>query len=402
MDNYLIFGAIVGFLALVVGFYNYKIVFRQRRDEVSQAVFKDARRREKSSRSELSRSIAELGHKKRPSHLLFYDNLPLLTKQNWLPAVPVPLENVNLNWRTDPGVKIVLKPRNLPYNGGRRFRKYSDAIVELDPPDLFDDRPQYRLTDIEQNSLTFSEDQFSYFDKINYGGYLAHEAALRRNWKDLFGTTNRKLLLKRFKKPADYMVLSGISTLTLIHHDNSLRFIMHLRGAKKTAYAMGTYHVIPAGEFQPSSKAPASFREDFSLWKNIMREYGEEVLGMTEHDGSGAVPFDYKKEPFPSLEKERMGGNIKAYYLGTGLDPITYQGEILTVVVFKHAAFKKIFPCIKTKNTEGSIITDEGLWGRPFSEVEVESYQRKNIMATGDALLKLSWKHREFFNSCFD
>jgi len=52
------------------------------------------------------------------------------------------------------------------------------------------------------------------------------------------------------------------------------------------------YDVSPAGEFQP-----ASVRNDFDLWRNIVREYSKELLGTPEHDGTRSKPIDYNAWP---------------------------------------------------------------------------------------------------------
>lgn len=268
---------------------------------------------------------------------------------------------------------------------------------------VFEDRQQYRLLEIDGTRISFSEKKYSYFDKINYGESLMYE------WvQDNLGRramprrSNRKRLLKCLQEPRDYVVLTGINTVTIIHDGTDLRIIMHLRGKSETAYAMGTYHVIPAGEFQPSCLATTSFKGDFDLWKNILREYAEELLCMDEYDGSSTVPFNYNTEPFISLEGERAANNIKAFYLGTGLDVITFQGEILTAVVFKGETFNKIFPKILTENREGKIITDRDRWGRQFTQEEYNSYRDENVLATGEAILNIAWRNRQFFKACFD
>ncbi len=47
-------------------------------------------------------------------------------------------------------------------------------------------------------------------------------------------------------------------------------------------------HLLPAGIFQPSSVMPDCLARDFSLWRNIQREYAEELLGHEEeYDGTG-------------------------------------------------------------------------------------------------------------------
>jgi hypothetical protein len=57
---------------------------------------------------------------------------------------------------------------------------------------------------------------------------------------------------------------------------------------------------MPAGVFQPSSVTQAAQAADFELWRNILREYSEEFLGNSEHDGDGAQ-IDYAAPPLRRL-----------------------------------------------------------------------------------------------------
>lgn len=54
---------------------------------------------------------------------------------------------------------------------------------------------------------------------------------------------------------------------------------LHRRNAGAVAAAGVTYHVVPAGVFQPAALAPAHQANDFSFWRNIQRESSEELLG---------------------------------------------------------------------------------------------------------------------------
>jgi hypothetical protein len=391
-------------LATLFGIYRGVTLLRQRNEGKSVPRFLDARNAVKQNREALRRRA--LGAVREKSTFLNANGeVPLLLGQDWLLPAPIPLESVKLRFGQEPWPKVELPWQRLPIRDGIKYKQYSDAISKLDPPSEFKNRIQYRLLEINGDSLSFSPKPRFYFDKINYGEYLMLEFA--RN-----ATGHRKWLLNRLREPADYMVLAGISTLTLIHDGIDLRLLMHLRGQNETAYAMGTYHVIPAGEFQPSCLAPSSFKEDFDLWKNIMREYAEELLGMEEYDGDSTVPFSYSEEPFLSLEREKAANNIKVFYLGTGLDVITFQGEILTVAVFKEQTFNKIFSGhgktgartaggILKENREGKIITDNARWGRPFTQEEYDSYQVQNVLATGEAILNIAWRNKEVFKSCF-
>ena len=51
---------------------------------------------------------------------------------------------------------------------------------------------------------------------------------------------------------------------------------------------------------------------DFDLWRNMLREYSEELLGNPEHDGSSGEPIDYEaQEPFRTLNEGRRQGKVR-------------------------------------------------------------------------------------------
>ena len=82
-------------------------------------------------------------------------------------------------------------------------------------------------------------------------------------------------------------IAPSINTLTVRRDDRGGSFLLHDRNSSRVAVAGGMYHLIPAGMFQPSSVSPLDHVNDFDLWRNVMREYSEELLGNPEHDGSG-------------------------------------------------------------------------------------------------------------------
>lgn len=85
------------------------------------------------------------------------------------------------------------------------------------------------------------------------------------------------------------------------------------------------YDVIAAGEFQPASVALWDRRNDFDLWRNIVREYSEELLGTPEHDGTRIKPIDYDTWPlYRDLEDCsgcRCGGPVRARSWAGRADP---------------------------------------------------------------------------------
>jgi hypothetical protein len=115
--------------------------------------------------------------------------------------------------------------------------------------------------------------------------------------------------------------------------------------------------VIPAGEFQPSSVALWDRRSDFDLWRNIAREYSEELLGAPEHDGTRTEPIDYASWPlYQAREQARAAGTVTVLLLGIGLDALTLAATILTVVVIDDDVFDAVFGRAVRFNDEGEIV----------------------------------------------
>ena len=395
--------AIAGLAAAVIfgtaGLYRSWINNRDRRLKTSRELFQETRTYIKANRSMLQRA-ALAARDIHPAGLEVLPGVPLLTRNGWIAATPIPIDSVELSKITAYFPRIHVLKGLLPLKEVGRYSKLSDAIIALDKPKKFVDLRQYRLLEITSGRLVFADKPSSYFDKINYGEALVYKYAIDVRQKPMFATPLRPVPLTSL--PRGHVTLSGVSTLTLLISGDGLRFIFHLRGREETAYAMGTFHAIPAGEFQPSSRAPISWDDDFSLWTNIMREYSEEIMLMEEHDGDSVRAFDYKREPFNALAQARVDGHLKVFYFGVGLDPISLQAEILTVAVFRESIFNSIFGKVRSENAEGKIVTDAERWGRPFTAKEVNSYMgdAANTLASGQALLNLSWKHRDVLENC--
>jgi hypothetical protein len=153
--------------------------------------------------------------------------------------------------------------------------------------------------------------------------------------------------------------------------------LLHRRNPGNVAIAGGMTHIMPAGVFQPSGIAPWNISADFDIWHNILRELSEEFLGNPEHDGSGGEPIDYEsKEPFASLNAARSVGNVRVWYLGTGLDPLTLAGEILTVLVIDADIFDQIFANLVAWNSEGDVVFGgDGSVGVPWQRDTVRLMQ---------------------------
>lgn len=135
------------------------------------------------------------------------------------------------------------------------------------------------------------------------------------------------------------------------------------------------YQVLPVGVFQGSSAA------DFSLWHCMIREFAEELLGEPEIHS-----VDYASWPFA----QRLTSSARVFYLGMGVDPLTFATDMLTVAVIEAARFDELFGDLVSHNEEGRVLR-----GLPFTASNIERFvHREPTQAAGAALLSLAWQWR--------
>src|SRR6266702_756731 len=113
---------------------------------------------------------------------------PMLARPEWLPAAPVPLDQVTLSWhpgRADGGPDGTVLDGTGPESAavrplredGSRFGCYADALGTLGKPRLFEDRTCYRLlaagASPDAADRVFGEGRD--FERINTFEATAHE-----------------------------------------------------------------------------------------------------------------------------------------------------------------------------------------------------------------------------------
>ncbi|MGH3928920.1 MAG: helix-turn-helix domain-containing protein, partial [Pseudonocardiaceae bacterium] len=113
---------------------------------------------------------------------------PLLTRPEWLPAEPISLDVIDLEFAPDrpftgltgaDAATATVRPIRLD---GSRYPSYAAAMADLAAPAVFENRSTYRLLDADlsgqRSRLVFGRG--TYFDGIDLGEAAAHEYAAAR------------------------------------------------------------------------------------------------------------------------------------------------------------------------------------------------------------------------------
>ncbi|GLZ39314.1 XRE family transcriptional regulator [Actinokineospora sp. NBRC 105648] len=352
----------------------------------------------------IRRAPGALGRELSESALRLYsrdqhaDGGHVLTGSGWLLAEPVELDEVVLvaSFAEQPLPRLGSADHVLPLTAaGDRYATPSHAVRDLARPLLFDDRPSYRLLEVKRdNGFTLTFGLTTFFAGFDAREAFAHE--FKAAWLAAGGSLPRwgalplRAALGDPFDPARRVMSPGIITLTIRRgRDGDHRFVLHQRDGRAVADGGGLCTVMPAGGFQPTSVANRG--ADFSLWRNIMREYAEEFLGNPEPDGSS--PVDYTAEPFRSFGAARADGRFRLWYYGIVMDALTLGPSQRTVAVVDDEVFDRLFAGLVKTNDEGTVIGEGGRSDIPFTDEAIDRLDPR-LSAGSLTLLRLAWRDR--------
>ncbi|MGN2638673.1 hypothetical protein ACTD5D_21370 [Nocardia takedensis] len=312
--------------------------------------------------------------------------VPLLGRPGWIFDRPRPLNEIRINLRppSQPPRKLSKSEllQGLDLSGAISF---SQAVKTHAGMGHLTNGVIYRPTEVSvvDGKMHIEFETASYYDYLDTGEVLAYKHT----------SAHPRMNPKHLGDPFDFRSRTaslGILTLTIYEVDGAYRFLIHKR-ADTVAVASGLYHVVPAGEFTPSDLSLEAVKRDFSLERNIAREFSEELLGNSDAQGQGGKHIDYETEsPYRELDESVRSGDLNYYALGMGLDPLTWKPELLTVAIFRGSSFERIFGGRMTGNFEGTIVE-----GVRFEEEHIAAYlQSSNIRLGARSCLLLSWCNR--------
>jgi hypothetical protein len=325
---------------------------------------------------------------------------PLLAAAAWSPDSPISLQRITLALRSasadqlPPDVDARLERELLPGRAdGCRYLRYSEVVQALAAPEVFENRSTYRLigADLRSEHPHLSFTRGRYFDSINVGEAAAYEyARVRLGGRSVGLRASIADPCDPGRRPANL----AVTTLTLRHDRmrGTAQFLLHWRDPAKVGHAGGLYQVVPVGMFQPSGEASHNEQNDFSLWRCMIREFAEELCGHSEEYGSEDRPIDYAAWPFARrLTSALDDGQLRAWCLGLGTDPLTYATDLLVAVVLDSQVFDELFSMTPHANAEGRLLAAQEFDARAVDRfVTCEPMQ-----AAGAATLQLAWRCRD-------
>ena len=393
-------GAAAAVLGVCIALWNAYSTRHARRASGTARQFEAVRRYLKANRARLS-SLALRMYQTTPD----LDGVALLFGPGWIPEKPTRLSDVDL--ALDPtrgGFETLVRSLRSEWPAwadGSPFESYSTAIGQLDRPTNFFNGASYRLLDatVGPGHMRLTVGAEHYFDYLDTGEALAFEfARLASSHADQWSGGSRPKPSDRRRHaggPFDFRgrcVSIGISTLTLVKRSSGWEFWMHQRDAALVAAAQDTIHVIPAGEFQPTSVSQVDVSADLDLWRNIAREFIEEFLDLDDIREERGHPIDFRAvEGLSKLDEARRLGDVEAFILGMGIDPLPLKTELLACMVITAEAFDDVVGNpVRRCNREGLIVGPTS-----FTLENVDSFLRENILPAGAGALRLGWLHRD-------
>lgn len=406
-----VLGAVSAMVTIAAGvwvFIEWRTHKLRKQDEARIERFHLARYTFKNRRGELVDAALRIDQSNR-----LRSDLRVLCGQGWVLDEPRPLDHMELIWtdqEPSPSEKVSAALSHCErwwpkgQQDGTPTRGYHQALERFDKPGLFGDPEySYRLLDVEvcEDRIRLTCCPCKYFDAVDTQEILGFELARSFAQDQPDSKLRYRKALGNPLELENRCALPAIATLTIRRSEQDIRFFMHKRDSQKVVNSPNTFHVAPAGEFEPSDVSPTAQRTDFDLWRTIMREYAEEFLNREEAYGTDGGWIDYVNDwPFSEMADARRNGELSVWTLGIILEPITWKPQILTVAIFDQETFDRIFGEMSSSNEEGKlIIGNRGNLGIPFDKQHVEEYTRyPNTHPVAQATLEMAWQHRTHMN----
>lgn len=228
----------------------------------------------------------------------------------------------------------------------------------------------YDATRLHLNPLKLDAHLGRYFDMVATCDALDHEL------RDFNGFIPLRDALHRTISPQDALLdcrgrsaTVGAAVLTVFNDGSTYQAIVAHRAAN-LAVGAGMFHVVPAFVVQPIVDAQA----EWSLQLQILREYGEELFAMPEHDALDSAPTtpDYflTNPHIQALTSMFTDGRAELHATGIVLNLLSMRFELCSLLLIHDADWyrrnRAILESALDVERQGTYITPiESLAGLP-------------------------------------
>jgi hypothetical protein len=287
-------------------------------------------------------------------------------------------------------------PAALPILQGER---YSNFISRVAPYVRHDDNHCYRLLGVlvgdRSFALKFAPSSYGRFvDSCDALGFELAEWLLRNSGSAANVQPSKTGVdLPARGRPEDIFDLRnrsacpGVNTVLIIKNNQKGDvFFLQRREGRALFDSPSGLHVAPSGQFQASVIDDLEHDREFSITRTVMREFGEEFLGIAENESEVTDQFDFYQDrrmaPFVAgLES----GAIKLYFLGIGFDPVPAKPGMYIAMVIDAARLPEARR-VYQPSWEGRLIE------LPLRKLE-EMSRDERVVPDGATCLQLAFRH---------
>jgi hypothetical protein len=267
------------------------------------------------------------------------------------------------------------------------------------------ENPTYRLMNIAKNTNELSIGESSYFQTlstcdIHYYNFMDKTNHMingkGKEYNNWFTKLRDIIIYNQFSSVSASL---GCSTLLMLKNPNTKIYEYYIVDNSKVKNAKSTKHVIPAFMFQPTKKIKdeKDFRLQSDLTTQILKEFGEELLGLEKLEEIN----DYEKLQ-AEMNKNKVLRRLRTLLkeekamiktLGVSLDVYRLRPEILTILIIDDEKFFKQFNKSRTLSWEASEIGLDGLMTIDVNDeqayLDLIFNKEKPLVSPGAACLKL-------------
>jgi hypothetical protein len=329
---------------------------------------------------------------------------PVITTKEWILDKPISLKTVDaqLKWvATEPAIK----DQEVAKFGGSR---YVDLIRRIAPEITVKDNSCYRLLAVTGDSvpqLTFCPTRYATF--VNTSESASFE------WGEWY-FRNQSALAAGKLPPASALPIRGgptqivdlrsrscvtgvVAFLLLKNTPTGDHFFVHERNAQHLLEDPVGWHLVPGGTFQPNTAEGVNPETDFSLQNTVLREFGEELLGIDEleepqkdihlRDVFGSPRY----APYlAAIER----GSVQFFYMGLGFSSMSLKPSFYTALVIDASSLPR------------EAIEFQSNWEGDYHPVKLSQLKSwdsdPRMQAQPGVCLKLAHKHIEFLYQSTD